>query len=252
MKEKIIEQIKEIEQKEGVEILFASESGSRAWGFPSPDSDYDVRFIYKHPKEWYLSLQEPRDVIEVPVDAILDVSGWDVRKTLRLAGKHNPVIYEWLQSPIIYQQNEKQRETLTEAVRSAFSPLPTLHHYLSAAKKHLQDCLEDELKLKRYFYCLRCTLSAAWVVENQNIPPMEISKLLPIMKDQKLMDRVLTLIELKATQDEAYMHKREPELQEYLVQTIAKCEELAPSITSKKTDYALLDSYFRKMIQDEP
>src|SRR5437867_10530124 len=92
-----------IEEAHGVRVLFAVESGSRAWGFPSPDSDYDVRFVYLHPRDWYLSLVERRDVIEVPIDGDdQDISGWDFRKAMRLLLRSNPPLYEWLVSPIVY------------------------------------------------------------------------------------------------------------------------------------------------------
>ena len=92
----------ELEQNNKIRILFACESGSRAWGFPSSDSDYDVRFIYVHPKAWYLSIHEMRDVIELPVNKELDISGWNLRKALRLISKHNAVLFEWMQSPVVY------------------------------------------------------------------------------------------------------------------------------------------------------
>jgi predicted nucleotidyltransferase len=96
--------LRRIERRERVRILLAVESGSRAWGFASPDSDYDVRFVYARPLDWYLSLQQPRDVIELPIDDLLDVNGWDIQKALRLACKPNPVLLEWLQSPIVYRR----------------------------------------------------------------------------------------------------------------------------------------------------
>jgi uncharacterized protein len=93
-----------------INIIYACESGSRAWGFPSPDSDYDVRFIYTHPWPWYLSLEEGADVIDLPLEdspvGVLDIGGWDLRKTLRLMRKSNPVIWEWLQSPMGYQTSK--------------------------------------------------------------------------------------------------------------------------------------------------
>ncbi len=100
----IQEKTKELENTHAIRILFACESGSRAWGFPSSDSDYDVRFIYVHQKEWYLSIHEGRDVVEMPVNKELDISGWDLRKTLRLLNKHNAVLFEWIQSPIVYSR----------------------------------------------------------------------------------------------------------------------------------------------------
>ena len=101
MKEQIIARLRELEEKENIKILLAVESGSRAWGFESPDSDYDVRFIYVRNKDDYLCLEEPRDVIELPIEGDLDINGWDLRKALRLLYKCNPTLSEWLKSPIV-------------------------------------------------------------------------------------------------------------------------------------------------------
>ncbi|MEM6906851.1 MAG: nucleotidyltransferase domain-containing protein, partial [Pseudomonadota bacterium] len=100
MRAEIMAKLTGIERDFGVRILFAIESGSRAWGFPSPDSDYDVRFVYVHPTDWYLSLTPGRDVIELPIRDDLDIGGWDLRKALNLLLKPNPVMLEWLSSPI--------------------------------------------------------------------------------------------------------------------------------------------------------
>src|SRR5947209_3872560 len=105
MKDKIIAKLYEIEKEQSVKILYAVESGSRAWGFASKDSDYDIRFIYVHPIDWYISIEEKRDVIEYPVKDLLDFSGWDIRKALQLYKKSNPPLYEWLVSPIVYLEH---------------------------------------------------------------------------------------------------------------------------------------------------
>ncbi|EFP7034942.1 nucleotidyltransferase domain-containing protein, partial [Shigella dysenteriae] len=104
MRERVSQQLKEIERRYGVKVLYACESGSRGWGFASPDSDYDVRFLYVHPLEWYLRVESPRDVIELPIDDELDVSGWEWRKALGLLKGANPTLIEWLDSPVVYQQ----------------------------------------------------------------------------------------------------------------------------------------------------
>ena len=102
----IKEKLHEIEQRENCRILLAVESGSRAWGFASPDSDYDVRFIYVRPRESYLRLNRARDVIELPINGVLDINGWDVDKTLKLLHKSNPTVFEWFSSPIVYQTTD--------------------------------------------------------------------------------------------------------------------------------------------------
>lgn len=99
----ITEKLNEIEEKENVKILHAVESGSRAWGFASPDSDYDVRFIYVRKKEDYLTLCEKSDVIEWQLDETLDINGWDLKKALQLFHKSNATLFEWSNSPIVYR-----------------------------------------------------------------------------------------------------------------------------------------------------
>lgn len=119
-----------IEREEGVRLLFAVESGSRAWGFPSPDSDYDVRFVYARPLDWCLSLEPGRDVIEPPIEGDLDINGWDVRKALILLKKPNPVALEWLLSPIRYRWDEAVCGRLAAVAARTAPATACLHHDL--------------------------------------------------------------------------------------------------------------------------
>lgn len=240
--------LKELENLHKIRIVFACESGSRAWGFPSPDSDYDVRFIYIHSKDWYLSIYEEKDVLEIPVNKELDISGWELRKAFRLLVKHNSILFEWLQSPITYFVNKEFLTEFSKAAQTFFSPLAAMHHYLSSAKKYYEECLSDQVKLKKYLYCLRCTLAAEWIAQYRTIPPMEMCKLIPIMTDQKVKTITLKLIELKAVQEESYMHPQEPQLNEYLFQAIEKCSLIASTLPSPKPDKDQLNTSFRNMI----
>ena len=125
------EKLAEIERDFDVTVLWAIESGSRAWGFESPDSDFDVRFVYKHKQDFYLSLNDHRDVIELPIDDTWDVSGWDLDKTLKLLYKSNPTLFEWLQSPIVYQQTdfiEHIRPLATQYFSEKKNAVPLLEH----------------------------------------------------------------------------------------------------------------------------
>lgn len=130
----ILAKLKEIEEKEQVKILYAIESGSRGWGFESKDSDYDVRFIYMHPLDWYLSIKDERDVIEYLIFDQLDLSGWDIKKALKLFKNSNPPLYEWLSSPIVYLERGKFVRTLKDLTPKFYSPVSCAHHYLSMAK----------------------------------------------------------------------------------------------------------------------
>ncbi|MGB0849292.1 MAG: nucleotidyltransferase domain-containing protein, partial [Thiolinea sp.] len=138
-----------------VKIICAIESGSRSWGFPSPDSDYDVRFVYAHPPEWYIQLSPERDVIELPVNAVLDISGWDVRKAMTLANGGNSVIQEWLISPLVYHEDELLAPALRELVARTFNAKATFHHYRAMAQNMVAALDEPDMKLKRFFYISR-------------------------------------------------------------------------------------------------
>ncbi len=166
--------------EEGVRILYAAESGSRAWGFPSPDSDYDVRFIYVHERDWYVSLRERRDVIERALDERrVDLAGWDIRKALRLLLKSNPALYEWLVSPIVYVDGPLRAE-LDAAFEAHAAPRALAFHYWSIACSQWKREIEGraEVRLKKYFYIVRPLLSLAWVARHKSPPPMAIGDLL--------------------------------------------------------------------------
>src|SRR5690606_13349752 len=153
MLEIIKKEILEIEKKENIKVLYACESGSRAWGFPSKDSDYDVRFIYMKPKDWYLSIDDHKDTLEFPINDVLDISGWDIRKTLKLFRSSNAVIYEWLQSPIVYKEEPGFLNKMNALFPDFFSGRAGMHHYLSMAKNCFENDLQGEqVKLKKYFY----------------------------------------------------------------------------------------------------
>jgi predicted nucleotidyltransferase len=166
--------------EEGVRILYAAESGSRAWGFPSPDSDFDVRFLYAHERDWYVSLAEQRDVIERPLDERrVDLAGWDIRKALRLLLKSNPALYEWLVSPIVYIDAPLRME-LKALFEAAVSGRALAHHYWSIARGQWKAEIEgrSQVRLKKYLYIVRPLLSLAWVARHQGPPPMSIGDLM--------------------------------------------------------------------------
>src|SRR5215470_1010716 len=134
MRRRIETALARIESERRVRVLLAIESGSRAWGFPSSDSDYDVRFVYVRPIETYLAVTPLRDVIERPVDATLDVSGWDLRKALQLMLRSNAVLIEWLTSPVRYRSWDGAEELLALA-RSAASLTALTYHYQHQARR---------------------------------------------------------------------------------------------------------------------
>jgi predicted nucleotidyltransferase len=192
MKVKILENLKRIEIDYGVKIILACESGSRAWGFPSKDSDYDVRFIYVHPRDWYLPIHGKRDVIELPIDAELDINGWDIRKSLRLLRKSNSPLLEWLSSPIVYKNVEAAIFPFFELSKRAFLPESSCHHYLSMARSNILKFQNgQDVKIKTYLYAARTILCCKWIIKRMNQPPMQLQdllkKCLPTGKIRKFM-----------------------------------------------------------------
>ena len=226
MREHIIEVIKHIEKDHSVKILFACESGSRAWGFPSKDSDYDVRFIYIHKPNWYLSIDQKRDVIEIPtsdslsipIHPLLDLSGWELTKALRLFRKSNPPLLEWLKSNIVYHQSYSTIDKMRELDRYIFSPTSCLYHYLNMAKGNYRDYLQgNEVRIKKYFYVLRPILAAKWIEKYNTIPPMEFQALLEdILDPGELKESVSTLLKRKIAGEELNLEPRLDIINEYL------------------------------------
>lgn len=158
METKILEKLNEIEKEKDIEILFAVESGSRAWGFESPDSDYDIRFVYKYKLDWYLSLTEKTDTIEFMAEDDLDGSGWDLRKALRLLNKSNASFLGWLFSPVIYRSDQKFHEELKSLAMLNFNLIAGFHHYHSMCKNFEEKLTTDDLTIKGYFYATLCQL----------------------------------------------------------------------------------------------
>ncbi len=197
MRETILKKLYEIENKENVRILLAVESGSRAWGFASPDSDYDVRFIYVRPREDYLRLEKTRDVIELPIEGELDINGWDLDKTLRLLRASNPTLFEWFSSPIVYRETAFADEFRSTMLKY-FSSKRGLSHYLSMASSNYREYLKgDMVRAKKYFYVLRPVLACRWILDKRTPPPMLFSELVEAELDPSLLPDVDRLLALK-------------------------------------------------------
>lgn len=247
MLELIQDKLKATEKEKDIKILHAVESGSRAWGFASPDSDYDIRFIYKNNPEWYLSLWEKSDVIEFMTDQDLDGSGWDLAKTLKLLAKSNAPLIEWLNSPVFYYNNDVFLKQMRAFANDCFSPIATLHHYLGTTKNFMEVCDADNVKLKSYFYALRTALAGKWIIDNNSFPPVAFSELLPIAPEH-IQEKILQLQEIKANQDEKYLHPKEELITDFLQQTIAYNQEKATGLSAGKKINKELDDFFKAEI----
>lgn len=221
----------DIESRFGVHILYACESGSRGWGFASADSDYDVRFIYVHALAWYLTVKSGRDVIELPIEGDLDVNGWELRKALGLMGKGNPVLVEWLHSPIVYRCDEGFLDDMRESARIVFRPERSIHHYRHMASGNYREYLQgDTVRLKKYLYVLRPLLAARWVTTKGEMAPMEFSALVDgIIDDPDLRCSINKLLVIKRTSGEAEYGPRFPDINAYIEAELQSLGEVEPS-----------------------
>jgi predicted nucleotidyltransferase len=206
MRETILKQLKTIEAELNVRVLLAVESGSRAWGFASPDSDYDVRFIYVHEPNWYWTIFEERDVIEKMLPGDLDVSGWDLRKSLRLFAKCNLALNEWIGSPVLYHEVPGFRAELSALIPQFFNPVGATHHYRSMAKQALASMTPDgRLSIKKFLYATRALLACRWIERHRSQPPTEflalVNELLPT-DERSAMERLILQKSLNAEEAE--------------------------------------------------
>lgn len=248
MKTTIINRLAEIERSNDIKILFACESGSRGWEFPSPDSDFDVRFIYVRPLNFYLSVQDKDDQLGFPINDELDIYGWDIKKVLKLIRKSNTTPFEWLQSPIVYGEKDHFKEELWTLCQSYFYRKTNINHYLGIAHSALETVVNsDEIKIKKFFYVLRPLLSAKWCLKKNTIAPMTIGPLLNLMPEH-LQKLVKDLITLKSTSAEGYIIKIHPELSNYIDEEFKNCTEGAKDLPKESFDSEMLDVLFRKTI----
>lgn len=206
--------IEALATKHNIEILYACESGSRAWGFPSPDSDYDARFIYRHRKETYLSIAGCTEQIGPFINGDLDLNGWDIRKLLRLMSNANSTPFEWLQSPIVYMEQAGFRDGLRALLEQYFNPRTQMHHYLGIATGALK-AMPDGFKIKKLFYVLRPILAAKWIAVYNTYPPMQIQPMLKLLSAD-MQYTIIELIEEKAKMNEGEQVHCDPSIERFI------------------------------------
>ena len=251
LQETIRAQLRELERTENVRILYACESGSRAWGFPSADSDYDVRFIYAHPTEWYLTLETRRDVIERPINDDLDISGWDIRKALNLFRRSNPPLLEWLQSPIVYMRAPGFVERMRELMVTHYDPRACMHHYLQMARGNYREFLKGErVRTKKYFYVLRPVLACLWLEQSRGPVPTLFQTLVDtLVPDGELRDTINGLVERKRNDREVADGPPIPVFNEFLETQLSRLTQSARQLPKADTrDVEELDAFFRATI----
>lgn len=225
-----------LERERGVRVLYAAESGSRAWGFASPDSDYDVRFLYVHPLNWYLRVGEARDVQEAMLPGDLDLSDWELRKALRLYAGCNLPLNEWLGSPLVYRERGTVASQLRARMPAYFRPSHALFHYLNTARHSVRDHLNAEhVRLKKVFYALRPLLACRWIEHARSQPPTAFADLLAA--DWVSADERVAIGELLRAKEAALESDRSPLSpwwRAWLAQTIEHFEAIGPTLATKR------------------
>ncbi|MES2775344.1 MAG: nucleotidyltransferase domain-containing protein [Bacteroidota bacterium] len=243
----IQEQLKQIEKQKGIKILYACETGSRAWGFPSPDSDFDIRFLYMHDKDWYLSLGSRKDTIET-MQGDFDITGWDLRKSLVMLKKSNTALIERFQSPIEYYAAPGFKDDFRKLVAQFYTPVAVFYHHYSLAKKFWEDIKDsDEIKLKAYFYLVRSLLSCNWITKCNDVLPMDIEGLMSLTTEGN-RTILRNMVQLKATVGEKYLHQKDAVLQTLVTEFWDIAEAGKNNLGTNSMNYSSLDAFFLKTL----
>lgn len=253
----ILRRLKATESEHGVRILYACESGSRAWGFASPDSDYDVRFIYTRPVDWYLSfdVERQRDVIEYPIEDEIDCGGWDIRKALYLFSRTNGALLEWLKSPITYIEVGPLAEGLRRLENRAANRLALCYHYSHMARGNAREyLLKDQVRLKKYFYVLRPLLAIRYIEAHDRAPPIEFQSLVDAVAPNQIKPAIDNLLELKKNSSELGLGPPITEINDFISDEIERHGENfkgkgRPDIQEGSVVRSELNKLFREAIR---
>lgn len=254
VRHEILRRMQVAEAEHDVRILLAVESGSRAWGFESPNSDYDARFIYVHRQNWYLSvsLEEQRDVIENPIVDDIDLNGWDLRKALRLFSKSNPAFAEWIQSPIVYREHTDFASEARRLLPSIYSIEHGIYHYRSMAKTNYRGYLKTNLvPLKKYFYVLRPLLSVQWLERYGSAAPIEFHKLMHLVEsDRVLVNDINALLERKRAAPEMGLEAPVASIHNFIERELERLEAIVPATWRKNDISPRLNELFRRIVSE--
>lgn len=250
----IRDSLDQVERQHAVRVLFACESGSRAWGFASADSDYDVRFLYLHAPDWYhaVDLEDKRDVIELPIDDVLDINGWDLRKALKLFRKSNPPLMEWLLSPIVYREVGPTAQRMRDLAATYYSPIGARYHYLRMAQRNLRAYLTGrEVRTKKYFYVLRPLLAVMWLDRNPGMVPMAFSELVDrLVEDGELRSAIDALVLQKRKGLESDVGPRIEPISRFIEEQIVQAGDAKVSSTKGGGDAEVLNVLFRSALKE--
>ncbi len=253
MLKEIKTEIEKLEAERNIKIIYAVESGSRAWGFASTDSDWDVRFIYVHQTDWYLSVEEKKDNIEIMLPNEIDFSGWELKKALLLFRKSNPPLLEWLNSPIKYKEELSLAEDLRQAMKIYFNPKSCMYHYLHMAKGNYEAYFKTKTaRLKKYFYVLRPILACMWIERTGEMAPMEFDKLLnQEISASNLKNEINKLLTQKKNGEELDTGERIWVIDEFVETKLSYFKNYLEDFTFKNSpDYSELNILFRKTLKE--
>lgn len=246
----IKDKLAEIERTENVRILYACESGSRAWGFASEDSDYDVRFVYVRPLDFYLRLDKTHDVIEYELTDVYDINGWDLQKLLLLLAKSNPVIYEWADSPIVYRTSDEW-EKVKALLGDYFRMDKMLYHYISMCKNNIRTYFQgDEVLLKKYLYVLRPFLACEWIMTKHCPPPTDFNVLCEAVLPKEFVRSADRLLSAKKNSTEKQTGHHLEDLDHYIHNKIAETEFFLVNEDAdrRNVDWERLNDVFLKVV----
>jgi predicted nucleotidyltransferase len=245
--------LKNLEQERKIKILYAVESGSRAWGFASVNSDWDVRFIYVHDYDWYLSIEEKKDNIEIMLPDDIDLAGWELKKALLLFRKSNPPLLEWLRSPIVYEESLSTAQQLRDTVKIYFNPKSCLYHYLHMARGNYEAYFKDELvRLKKYFYVLRPLLACCWIEKKTEMAPIEFEILLDNeIETLDLKSEITLLLEKKKNGEELDKGERIKIIDEFIINKIEHFTKYLEGFDYKNAPgFSELNEIFRNTLKE--
>lgn len=250
VEELVLMKIREIEEKENIKVLHVIESGSRAWGFASPDSDYDVRFIYVRKKEFYLSLRANKDFIDWELNDVLDINGWDLKKALQHFHKSNATLFEWSNSPVVYYTTDTWKKIYDSVACNYFACKSALYHYYGTANKNYHEYLcEDMVKYKKYFYVLRPILACKWIEEKKCPPPVLFDELFNTVLEDDMKAAVEDLLAKKIRMSESDKAPKIDVINQYIEEKLSYYKALVESMTDDRNpDWDPLEKEFIKVL----
>ena len=249
--ELVLLKVKEIEEREHIKVLHVVESGSRAWGFASPDSDYDVRFIYVRDEDFYLSLKKTEDYIDWELNDVLDINGWDLKKALQHFHRSNATMFEWSNSPVVYYTTEEWQQLYDRVARQYFSCKSALYHYYGTASKNYHTYLrEDMVKYKKYFYVLRPILACKWIEERKWPPPILFSELHEAVLEEEMKAAVEDLVAKKMNMTESEKAPKIEILNRYIEEKLEYYKVFSEAMEDDRTlEWEPLEEGFRRIVR---